>query len=218
MAGGYTKRANSASWVAADGLDTGVVIARCEQLYRQAGLPAIFRLVERSETRSMDRALEEGGWRGIEPSLVMLADADCRLAAVAPDADWALLPIAAWARLHAELAGQDPATARRHLELVSRIAGSCFPAVVRQDGETVACGLAVAEGPLLGFFDVLTAARHRGRGHARRLMAGQLAAARRTGVQRLYLQVVATNAPAIGLYRGLGFAEAYRYRYRISPD
>ena len=37
--------------------------------------------------------------------------------------------------------------------------------------------------------------------------------AREQGAMRAYLQVVAANEPAIALYRGFGFREAYRYDY-----
>ncbi len=41
--------------------------------------------------------------------------------------------------------------------------------------------------------------------------------ARATGASLAFLQVTAENAPAIALYRQLGFTEAYRYSYRAAP-
>ena len=48
-------------------------------------------------------------------------------------------------------------------------------------------------------------------------MTGQAAAARAAGATQAWLQVVAANAPAVGLYRKLGFEVSHRYSYRIAP-
>jgi ribosomal protein S18 acetylase RimI-like enzyme len=47
------------------------------------------------------------------------------------------------------------------------------------------------------------------------MMFEALAAAASRGAAQAWLQVNAANQPAIGLYRSLGFTEAYRYRYRV---
>lgn len=217
ISGGYTKRANSANWVADDGLAVSDVITRCTDLFDAAGLRATFRLVERRETAAMDAALEHAGWVTVEPSLVMLAPDAGGFGTAADDPAIELVSMPEWAAIHASLAAQPEAVAARHFDILNRIAVPTLPAVARLDGVPVACGLGVIDGPLLGYFDILTAPAYRGRGLARRLMAVQAAAARRRGVGACYLQVVAANAPAIGLYRKLGFREAYRYHYRLPP-
>jgi ribosomal protein S18 acetylase RimI-like enzyme len=67
---------------------------------------------------------------------------------------------------------------------------------------------------MVGLFDIVTLPSARRRGVGRRLVTSMLAWARDEGATDGYLQVVATNAPAIALYRQLGFDEAYRYHYR----
>ncbi|MGX9355588.1 N-acetyltransferase family protein [Roseobacteraceae bacterium S113] len=49
-----------------------------------------------------------------------------------------------------------------------------------------------------------------GRGHGRALMRGMLEGARQDGLLQVELCVDASNAPALRLYRGLGFAEIGR--------
>ena len=62
--------------------------------------------------------------------------------------------------------------------------------------------------------DALVAAE-RGRGLGRAVTAAMLDWARAQGSAYAYLQVNADNAPAIRLYRTLGFTDAYAYHYRI---
>lgn len=51
---------------------------------------------------------------------------------------------------------------------------------------------------------------HRGQGHGRRLMEAALAAAKALGIERVELEVFASNAAAVTLYRKLGFREEGR--------
>jgi ribosomal-protein-alanine N-acetyltransferase len=57
----------------------------------------------------------------------------------------------------------------------------------------------------LHILDVVTAPEARRRGVARALMAEGVEAARRSGASRALLEVRRSNAPAIALYRALGF-------------
>ena len=49
------------------------------------------------------------------------------------------------------------------------------------------------------------------------LMLSALKWARQRGARDAWLQVEADNAPALALYRSLGFDEVYRYHYRRPP-
>ena len=92
--------------------------------------------------------------------------------------------------------------------------------------------VAGGEGGLLGFavfqlaadeaslcaLNVAPAARRKGVGSA--LLAGALAALKAEGASQCFLEVRAANAPALALYRQLGFAAAGVRRgfYRHPPD
>ena len=62
-------------------------------------------------------------------------------------------------------------------------------------------------------------AEARGRGHGRVLLAGHLDALARQGVRVVHLEVEEGNAPALVLYRGIGFEEVGRRPgYYVRPD
>ena len=64
--------------------------------------------------------------------------------------------------------------------------------------------LAVDEAELL---DIAIAAQHQRRGWGRKLLEEMLALARRKGMRRIVLEVRASNAAAIALYRMAGFTD-----------
>ena len=90
------------------------------------------------------------------------------------------------------------------------------------EGEGGVLGFAVfqlaADEASLYALNVDPAARRKGVGAA--LLAGALAALRAEGAARCFLEVRAANAPALALYRRLGFAAAGVRRgfYRDPPD
>ena len=89
---------------------------------------------------------------------------------------------------------------------------------------------AVENGELLGFggyfsavdqadiLDVAVAPAHRRRGIARALVKAVLAEAEKDGVQTVFLEVRASNGPAIALYTSLGFTQSgKRKNYYTAP-
>jgi ribosomal protein S18 acetylase RimI-like enzyme len=82
----------------------------------------------------------------------------------------------------------------------------------RLDAEAVAIG--VPGDGLLGLFCIAVAPARRRAGLGRAIVSDLRA---RAPEATPYLQVESRNVPAIALYRGLGFAEVYRYRHRRAP-
>jgi ribosomal protein S18 acetylase RimI-like enzyme len=62
-----------------------------------------------------------------------------------------------------------------------------------------------------------TAASHRGRGLAARVLAGLADAATQQALTRVFLQVEEGNSAARALYRRAGFTTAWRYHYWRRP-
>ncbi|HEV2129611.1 MAG TPA: GNAT family N-acetyltransferase [Longimicrobiaceae bacterium] len=213
---GYTKRANSVNPLYTSSLELREKVATCERLYREQGLPPIFRLTPFTTSSMLDGVLDERGYATIEPSLVLHRDLQDRSEGSAGELreealdDWLAL-FCEWSGV----AGQRRPTLRAILEAIpTRRWLVTLPAEER----TVACALGVLEGEFFGIFDLVTAPQHRGRGHAARLMQSLLNRAQAHGAAQAYLQVVQSNAPARRLYEKLGFSEAYPYWYRVLPS
>ena len=104
---------------------------------------------------------------------------------------------------------------RLHGAILNAIRTDCAHAVLRDGEQVLACGLAVVERGLVGLFDIVTHPAHRRQGCGEELVRGLLAWGRERRARTAYLQVAQANAAAQALYRKLGFAERYRYWYRI---
>lgn len=90
---------------------------------------------------------------------------------------------------------------------------ACF--VLLHDGpQDVGVGMSVAERGWAGIFCVATAEHYRRQGVANQIMSALADWSQHQGARNLYLQVVATNAPAVSLYSKLAFSHLYSYHYR----
>lgn len=78
-----------------------------------------------------------------------------------------------------------------------------------------AVGVLAVEAPMAAVYSVAVEPLARRQGWGTRMMAAAANAAVDLGAHTLFLQVLATNAPAVSLYEGLGFVEAYRYHYLV---
>jgi N-acetylglutamate synthase len=214
FANGYTKRANSVNALTPTcGAIEALQFAR--PLYEQAGWPVVFRLSPLAPGRA-DADLAACGFRHADETVVMTAPIDAN---VAIDADVTISsrPTSEWAAGFAVANAVPHRHAATHDSMLTAIRLPVAFASLQHDGQAIAWGLAVAERGMVGLFDIVTSPAARRTGAARRLVGSLLAWGRTHEARASYLQVVATNAPAIPLYRSFGYDEAYRYHYRIGP-
>ncbi len=227
---GYTKRANSINaWRPAGPLQN--VLPAAQALYAARALPTIVRLTPLAPPAT-DAWLASIGYQQIDVSLVMTVDL-ATPTPIAPSADRAAphekftadpavhlapAPSPEWLGGCADANRVPPAQRAIHDAMVRALAPPAAFASLDVDGQSMAWGIAVVERGMVGLFDIVTVPAARGRGFARRLVTTLLAWASAEHATTAYLQVVATNTPAIHLYTSLGFRESYRYHYRIAPD
>lgn len=218
LSGGYTKRANSVNALAPGAPFDGVREAAAA-LYAQHGLPAVFRLSPLAPPEA-DLELAQAGYQHFEPSLVLhrpLAPGSV----ARPDASTVIStsPSAAWLDGFAAANGVAPHHRALHRRMLDAIAHPAAFALLHapghEKGQPVGFGLAVLERGAVGLYDLAVAPAHRGCGRGRALVQALLHWGAEAGATSAYLQVRAQNAPALGLYEGLGFKTAYAYHYRV---
>ncbi|MDF1540167.1 MAG: GNAT family N-acetyltransferase [Candidatus Thorarchaeota archaeon] len=186
------------------------------EFYEKRGTPPTFKINPESRPSNLDEELEERGFRKEMITHVQTVDlVDCLKApssfsvkvADSLDRDW----IAAYGRL----AGFDEKTLDARLKIMERIRPQTGFACVRAGGEIVGIGLGVIENHLMGLFGIITSLEHRKKGVGVSVNCALVEWAKNNGATQLYLQVEATNEPAMALYAKHGFKTAYDYWYRI---
>ena len=217
FADGYTKRANSVMPVYESSLDLDVKIDHCEAIYRQQGLPPIFRLTPLAQD-DLDLILAGRGYKEHHPTHVLtrsLVDWD---GSVFSEIVIRELPLAQWMGVFSEISGSLVEKQPAHAEILRNIINPCLMTAVEKSGKWVACGLGVIERDWFGLFDIVTRPDARRQGLGTQLIAKMLDWAKSQGATKSYLQVMANNIPAMGLYAKEGYADAYRYWYRVPED
>jgi GNAT superfamily N-acetyltransferase len=210
---GYTKRANSATLL--DAADAADAIDDCEAWFRDARIGPVFRLLSFTTPPALDDHLGSRGYRRLDPTLVLYRPLD-DIASPSGEQmhsvglnDW----LTAYCRLH----GAPLERHAVHRRILQSIEPPCLFATLLAGDDVVACGVGVLDGGVVGLFDLVTAPERRNQGLGRQLVAAMLGWARSRGAVGAYLQVVADNRPARGLYDKLGFTALYHYWYRAAP-
>lgn len=214
FAEGVTGRANSLNALRPGPTPLGAILDTVAPLYAARGLPCRVRLTPLCPPHA-ERELEQRGFTLVEPSEAQLAELDGRLAIdpaviLRPEADEAWRAAYHAANPRFSLAGM-AVVARIHQAIVP----SAIFATLVADGEVQALGFAVADRDVVSLNEIATMPSARGRGLGRRLVASLLAWGRGLGASRGFLQVAADNAPALALYRTLGFRRLYDYVYAL---
>lgn len=209
---GYTRRANSVQALYPHRQPVGEKIARCEQFYRERGQATVFKLTDAVYPDDLDARLEALGYEASTLTIVQVAP----LTDI-PSADSVIIQEGLsdeWLRAYCDMNGVEPHVPEVMPTILRGVAPPSGYGSIIRDGRVVAVGLAVADGPYTGLFDIVVDAALRGQGMGYQLVQGLMAWGEAHGSRYAYLQVVSTNYPALRLYQKLGFQDGYRYWYR----
>ncbi len=186
-----------------------------EGLYREAGYPAVFRLAEVPGLARVAERLSARGYVADKPTLVKTGTVEAMLAkARGAPGEVAERPGPGWGEVFTS-EGFDAADGASRVAALSRAADAVY-GWVREDGAVLAVGVMAFGQGWASVHGMRTRADRRGEGLAGRVLGGLAEAARARSVSRVFLQVEEGN-PARSLYRGLGFAPAWKYGYWRRP-
>lgn len=177
------------------------------------GRPLVFRMSPLAP-KSLSDLFDASGWERFEESSVMAAPLDAAMLGGAVD-QVPLKDTGRWVDAWLSLAGESRDRKPGMVEVISSIRAENGLFLLQDaDGEPVSAVRCVRDGDVAGIFELETAAARRRRGHGRAILESALKWALSRGARTAWLQVVASNVEAMGLYAALGFNELYRYEYR----
>lgn len=221
-AGGSHRRPNSVNPIRGGASDPSAILPTVEAIYGAFGQVPLFRVL--SFVEEMDAILDGKGYTPEGETLTLYGEIDGfetsseGSTGLAPT-ELAIVPGAEWLQARAELSEIEAAESQIYEAMLnSLLLPRAFAATRdggREDGRIAALAYGVVCDGLGVIESVVTDKAKRQRGYARQTVGRLLQWAKDEGAYGVCLQVVADNAPALGLYRSLGFtSELHRYHYR----
>ena len=213
---GVTWRANSVLPHEWDGtVELEELVDYVIELYREKGTPPAFKITPASQPEGLDELLVEKGFEQRMVTHVQTAPIDT-ISCLSPRVPVDLYKVtedSLDALMHRSTKSQLAIDVRR--EIIQRISRDKRIAKVMMHGNIGGVGLGVVEQDWVGIFSIRTLPEYQRQGVAWSITCALAQWAEDHGVQRAFLQVEETNAPALALYKNMGFETMYTYWYRI---
>lgn len=212
------KRMRSINVVAKPSLPLQERLQECAALYKQHGLPMVFRLTSLCPEDGLSTQLQSLGFERSGETRVMARTLN-RNCAIAHTACIEVVDVEKFVQVLGEIRCATQAQRKEHEHRLKNLKVN-VRAVLLKDSQHgyIAAGLAILDGTLLGLFDIATAVEHRRSGHARALVSSLLAYGVERGATDAYLQVELSNHAARTLYESDGFTDCYEYCYYSSSN
>lgn len=210
---GLSRRGNSANPLRAVSGDIAEMLAAAESAFPREGLPTLVR-VPSLLPPEIEQQLEARGYGPEGETLTLHADLPAMPMRRDPDVTVLAKPDENWLDTMWSLKGLGERERAASRAIIGALDIPAAFMALRIGGEVVSMGFVALHDGLLCIESLITDPTRRGRGYAGRLVGAMLAWGIEQGAGGACLQVVADNAPALKLYRGMGFIrELYRYRY-----
>ncbi len=185
------------------------------ELYNEKDTPAAFKITPASQPDGLDKLLEEKGFEQRMITHVQTAPIDT-ISCLGPRVPVDLFKVTDESLdtlLYKSKREKLSIDVRR--EIIHRIAGDKNIARVMMHGNIAGVGLGVVESDWLGLFSIRTLPEFQSQGVAWSLNCALAMWGEDHGAQNAFLQVEASNEPALALYESMGFETMYTYWYRI---
>jgi GNAT superfamily N-acetyltransferase len=218
---GFSRSGNAAAVLGDAGTEQTTMIARVERFYADRGLPPCFEIAGGERHDGLVRELVDRGYRADEAAATTTMATPLRLLrSVAPaERDGRVritdAPTQEWVDRWWSTLGLDDGPLRSAAtDLCWELRGRCGFAGHVVDGELVATGLAVVEGPWAGLFCIGTSPDRRRRGSARRVV-GALATWAIANAAKTAYAAVPVDLPSQELFRTLRFEPLHDNRFLV---
>jgi len=211
--GGGSQRANSVSTIDFHGADLEAALADVEARYLAYRAPTRFQTFDETSPPLLTAALQARGYRESEPTVTMFKLIEN--AGPVTDVEEREHSWADWRECYlGEITPNRQAVNTRILDRIPRPRAFFGH---RRDGEIVSTALAVVGCGCAVIECVATRADARRQGAAHTVLTAVQSWAARQDANLIGLQVVATNTPALALYRRLGFVAGAANRFWALP-
>lgn len=211
FANGVTNRANSVSVIYPSTVGFDVKVPYCEEIYKEANLPCVFKLTEGDN--DLNEYLEAHGYKAVTPTDVMVLDVKDK-AYQKGTCIFSQKPTEEWLHTFFAFEGITDITVQEtYRQIFSRVLVDTVYCSLLEDGEVAACASAAIEHGYALLQNVVVSPEYRGHGFGQAVCEALIAQAQENGAHHAYLQVVQRNAVAVNLYRKLGYERVYTYWY-----
>lgn len=189
-------------------------VERAEAFYKKLGASQVLFQMTPLAAPNLESVLEARGYRVDAPVAIQVAPLS-NVIQLTPrgNACIELTPSPGFLEVAVQR-GRFKDTREEFLGLLQRVQGRTGFASVEVESGSIAGGLGVCDGELMGVFNMVTLPEARRRGAASTLLGALCRWGERRGAKYAYLQVERDNVPAMKLYARYGFEEVYGYHYR----
>lgn len=211
FANGHTNRANSVSVIYPSTISFDVKVPYCEEIYKKAGLPCVFKLTEKDS--ELNDYLEAHGYEVVTPTDVMLLDLEDK-AFQKGECIFSKEPTEEWLQAYFTFEGFTDITKQETFrQMLSKVLVDTIYCSMIKEGEVTACASAAIEQGYMLLQNVVVSPAYRGQGFGKKVCESLIAQAKESGAHHTYLQVVRGNATAVNMYLKLGYERVYTYWY-----
>jgi RimJ/RimL family protein N-acetyltransferase len=215
FADGYTKRANSINPIHYSTLDLNVKIKECEKIYSDNNMRTIYKISPFVHLENLDEILEDKGYSLIDSTSVQTLKLDNIKEPHLNSVKIKETVTAEWLNNFCKLnniENENMGTMERMLSNIKTKKG--FISLYDKD-QVIACGFGVIEREYIGLYDIVTDLNYRNQGFGEQMILNLLRWGKENGARYSYLAVVLNNKAALRLYSKIGFAQIYKYWYRV---
>ncbi|MBN2009699.1 GNAT family N-acetyltransferase [candidate division KSB1 bacterium] len=215
FANGVTKRSNSVHPMYKSSLPIAEKVEYCEQLYTSQGLPAVFKLHERSFLKELDDYLEQRQYVITTPTSVQVMDISAARFQRAEDVIMDEYLSDNWLDNLIQLQRYHLIRHTTYQAMMTNVVHKKCYASIADGNKMIGVAHGVCNGTHIGVFEVIIDLAYRRRGFGLKIIEAVLRWGQQHGAITAWLQVECDNEPALNLYKNMGFQEAYVYWYRV---